>query len=197
MPYKAKGKCVYKGNKKVGCTKGSVKKYLTALRMHHESDSNNNGVYMDYEKFFKKALLSEEETVNMTPSETEDIASSDEQAWQQSNPEIVDNEDLASKFEVEGLNQAEIEKYSEVIGTWGKSIQNVIDQLAQIIKFSAGERLAEAPGSEQFNALIKKAPGLKSDLSAFKSQVEDLQQTVKLAISDANKERKDKINSLK
>ena len=33
MPYKAKGKCVYKKDtgKKVGCTKGSVKKYLAAL----------------------------------------------------------------------------------------------------------------------------------------------------------------------
>jgi hypothetical protein len=32
MPYKAKGKCVYKKDGgKVGCTKGSVKKYLAAL----------------------------------------------------------------------------------------------------------------------------------------------------------------------
>lgn len=37
MPYKAKGKCVYKKTKegklgaKVGCTKGSVKQYLKAL----------------------------------------------------------------------------------------------------------------------------------------------------------------------
>lgn len=33
MPYKAKGKCVYKADtgKKVGCTKGPVSKYLAAL----------------------------------------------------------------------------------------------------------------------------------------------------------------------
>jgi hypothetical protein len=33
MPYKIKGKCVYRKDtgKKVGCTKGSVKKYLAAL----------------------------------------------------------------------------------------------------------------------------------------------------------------------
>ena len=37
MPYKAKGKCVYKKTKdgkmgaKVGCTKGDVKQYLKAL----------------------------------------------------------------------------------------------------------------------------------------------------------------------
>lgn len=37
MPFKARGKCVYKGNKKIGCTKGSVKKYLTALRINREN----------------------------------------------------------------------------------------------------------------------------------------------------------------
>ena len=33
MPYKIKGKCIYKKDtgKKVGCTKGSVKKYMKAL----------------------------------------------------------------------------------------------------------------------------------------------------------------------
>ena len=42
MPFKARGKCVYKGNKKIGCTKGSVKKYLTALRINRESNMNND-----------------------------------------------------------------------------------------------------------------------------------------------------------
>lgn len=38
MPYQVRGKCVYKKDtgKKVGCTKGSIKKYLTALQMHAE-----------------------------------------------------------------------------------------------------------------------------------------------------------------
>lgn len=36
MPYKSKGSCVYKKDtgEKVGCTKGSVKKYLKALNMY-------------------------------------------------------------------------------------------------------------------------------------------------------------------
>lgn len=40
MPYKVKGKCVYKkdGGTKVGCTKGSVKKYLAAL--HANADES-------------------------------------------------------------------------------------------------------------------------------------------------------------
>jgi hypothetical protein len=48
MPYKAKGKCVYKADtgKKVGCTKGPVKKYLAALHANvpdakHESKKLN------------------------------------------------------------------------------------------------------------------------------------------------------------
>lgn len=41
MPYKVKGKCVYKkeDNTKVGCTKGSVDKYLAAL--HANVDEAN------------------------------------------------------------------------------------------------------------------------------------------------------------
>lgn len=39
MPYKIQGKCIYKKDtgKKVGCTKGDVKKYLAALHMHAEN----------------------------------------------------------------------------------------------------------------------------------------------------------------
>ena len=156
-----------------------------------------------YENLFKETLLNEEDaSVNMTPEATpavspETITPDDEAAWQQNNPEIVDNEELGAKFDTAGLDQAEIEKYSEIIVKWGVGIQSAIEQLAQIVKFAAGEKLAEAPGSEQFNALIKDAPRLKSDLSSFKSQVEDLEQTVKLAINDAAKERKTKINSLR
>lgn len=160
---------------------------------------------MNYEKLFKKTLLREADdqfSVNMTnPPESENQnaspdVSSDETAWNQNNPDITSNDELKSKFDVEGLDKDEIEKYSEIITQWGQGIQTAIDQLAQIIKFAAGEKLANAPGSEQFSALIKDAPNLKRDLSAFKSQVEDLEQTVKLAINDAAKERKDKISAL-
>jgi len=38
MPYTVRGKCIYKKDtgKKVGCTKGDVKKYLAALHIHSE-----------------------------------------------------------------------------------------------------------------------------------------------------------------
>ena len=43
MPYKVKGKCVYKkeDNSKVGCTKGSVKKYLAALHANADVNEGN------------------------------------------------------------------------------------------------------------------------------------------------------------
>ena len=44
MPYKAKGKCVYKADtgKKVGCTTGSVKKYLSALHANVPDAKNES-----------------------------------------------------------------------------------------------------------------------------------------------------------
>jgi hypothetical protein len=155
-----------------------------------------------YESVFKKSLLREEGepiSMNQTPQRqamSAESPMSDEDAWNQNNPDISGNEDLESQFDVEGLDKAEIEKYSEIIAKWGEGIQSAIEQLAQIVKFAAGEKLEGAPGSEQFSSLIKDAPRLKKDLSAFKSQVEDLAETVKLAISDESKERREKIKSL-
>ncbi len=44
MPYNIKGKCIYKKRtgKKVGCTKGSVKKYLAALQANVQESSRKN-----------------------------------------------------------------------------------------------------------------------------------------------------------
>ena len=58
MPYEARGKCVYKKDtgKKVGCTEGSVKKYLAALRMHANES-------IDYETL--KQIIKEELTLVM------------------------------------------------------------------------------------------------------------------------------------
>jgi len=55
MPYKIKGKCIYKKRtgKKVGCTKGSIKKYLAALQANvQESSRKNNNLN------FKSLILS-------------------------------------------------------------------------------------------------------------------------------------------
>jgi hypothetical protein len=58
MPYKAKGKCVYKKDtgKKVGCTKGSVKKYLAAL--HINAKESTLPSFKDYQKAtYKETFL--------------------------------------------------------------------------------------------------------------------------------------------
>lgn len=55
MPYKIKGKCIYKKTgKKVGCTKGSVKKYMKALHANVKEslqDSSINDMIGDHYKF--------------------------------------------------------------------------------------------------------------------------------------------------
>lgn len=58
MPYKIKGKCIYKKDTgaKVGCTKGDVHKYMAALQMHaHESEDKS----LDEIRLFIRSVLSE------------------------------------------------------------------------------------------------------------------------------------------
>ena len=60
MPYKVKGKCVYKedSGKKVGCTKGSVKKYLAALHMHaDESKKYDEELLETLEDIIQETLI--------------------------------------------------------------------------------------------------------------------------------------------
>lgn len=54
MPYKVKGRCIYKKDtgKKVGCTKGSVNKYLAAL--HANVDESNLNENLKYQDMFNK-----------------------------------------------------------------------------------------------------------------------------------------------
>ena len=59
MPYKVKGKCIYKKNtgKKVGCTTGSVKKYLTALNINaHEAKAPMTITQKDTLKGIRKPM---------------------------------------------------------------------------------------------------------------------------------------------
>jgi polyhydroxyalkanoate synthesis regulator phasin len=46
MPYEVRGKCVYKKDtgKKVGCTKGDVKKYLAALHANTNEGKKMNSI---------------------------------------------------------------------------------------------------------------------------------------------------------
>lgn len=51
MPYKTRGKCVYKKTgKKVGCTKGDIKKYLAALH------ANANESIMTFKQYVSEVM---------------------------------------------------------------------------------------------------------------------------------------------
>jgi hypothetical protein len=59
MPYKVKGQCVYKKDtgKKVGCTKGSVKKYLAALHANVDESTSTINENLRYQDMFNKDYL--------------------------------------------------------------------------------------------------------------------------------------------
>jgi len=62
MPYVVRGKCVYKKGKggkpgkKVGCTKGSIKKYLAALHMHADESLDRELTKEDLEEIIREAV---------------------------------------------------------------------------------------------------------------------------------------------
>lgn len=58
MPYRVEGKCVYKKDtgKKVGCTKGSVKKYLAALHANANESLDHELTREDLEEIIKEEL---------------------------------------------------------------------------------------------------------------------------------------------
>lgn len=67
MPYKAKGKCVYKKDtgKKVGCTKGPVKKYMAALHAATANESIESGT-ASYNLEFKNVRFPSKNTAIVT-----------------------------------------------------------------------------------------------------------------------------------
>ena len=77
MPYKTrkvkgKGTCVYKkkGGKKVGCTKGSIKKYLAALHSNVDEEIKKENKTMRITKAELMKII-KEEIDNMSEMETE------------------------------------------------------------------------------------------------------------------------------
>jgi len=72
MPYKAKGKCVYKKDtgKKVGCTKGDVKKYLAALHMNTDESVKKESIN-ELKKEIRKILF---ETISEGKNKKMDVS---------------------------------------------------------------------------------------------------------------------------
>lgn len=146
-----------------------------------------------YSSYFKRTILKEADAV--LPTQQTETPPEDSQVWDEQNPDIVNDDSINNEFDVQGLDRAEIEKYSEIIEKWKTGINTAIEELAQVIKFTANEKLMEAPGSEQFSKIVKIAPGIKEELSGLKSHIEDLSVIVKLSIRDEEKERINKLQS--
>ena len=75
MPYKTKGKCIYKKDtdKKVGCTTGSVKKYMSALHANIEES------FDDVVARYLAEMMDTRNSSNVTGATTTTTASQDGQ----------------------------------------------------------------------------------------------------------------------
>lgn len=76
MPYKVKGKCVYKKDtgKKVGCTKGSVKKYLAALHANVDETKEEVSIMEIKKSRLRQIIIEEMQYVDQLFSEKRAIA---------------------------------------------------------------------------------------------------------------------------
>jgi len=121
MPYSIRGKCIYKKDtgEKVGCTKGSVKRYLAALHAN-VPDAKKNEIRTKLKEVLKKAIAS-----NATLNEDVDM--------KKDNADI--RKELSNNFGLK-FEQFEIDKIKEVISPVSPNLENPSSARGQELSFS-------------------------------------------------------------
>ena len=120
MPYKVKEKCVYKKDtgKKVGCTKGSVKKYLAALHMHENKIKKMLREEFDDLQWIHDVptLFADNEELNEKIKALHKVVGSEAIFGNLTKPFDVD--DILSHYDWYGITNFELEDGTEwVVGT--------------------------------------------------------------------------------
>ena len=143
MPYKAKGKCVYKKDtgKKVGCTTGPVKKYLAALNINAHEAKKPMKSFKDY--YTELSTLGGQKITDDTTVTAEgEYAQGQDQINQPGGYDSIGFSDNGPTFTAEGRNKnTVINKCIEFLEKINKNgiptDSNKLDMvLAQLKKFS-------------------------------------------------------------
>jgi len=144
MPYSIRGKCIYKKDtdEKVGCTKGSVKRYLAALHAN-VTDAKKNEIRTKLKEVLKKAIISHS-------SLNEDVDMKKDNA--DIRKEVSNNFGL--KFE-----QFEIDKIKEIISPISPNLENPTPDRGYELSFS------KEVNENNFYFIIKKLIN-KADISS-------------------------------
>lgn len=127
-----------------------------------------------YDSIFKKLLL--EQPANVSPPEMTDT-----DHWQNANPEIMDNEDLASQIDVEGIDVDMGEEYIEKIKDWNQKIGQVSDFLDNIHQFAA-QRANDPGASEIYSGIGNIVESLLTDLGTLSGHFRTLGNKVRLSM---------------
>lgn len=146
---------------------------------------------MDYKKIFKTVLTEEagEERIPVSPTDQEPAEVSDADHWNDSNPGIVDNEELGGQFAVEGLPEDITASYVNKIGEWREGINGVSSKLEEIYGFATDN--ADKPGAgEIFNIIGSGVESLITDLGTLEGQLKTLGK--KIELSSKRESAKDK-----
>ena len=133
---------------------------------------------------FKKLLT--EEPVPVSPQDQE--YSPDESAWRTNNKDIVDNEELSGRFDVEGMSVDMGEKYTEKIQQWRNDISQMENMMESIHKFAADK--ADQPGSgELYSSIGSLVEGILTDLGTLTGDLRTLGSRVRIAMRRDNEKQ--------
>lgn len=158
---------------------------------------------MKYEKLFKRALLTEDDDpINMSPENQE---LSDEEAWNENNPEISENPELKKSFETEpkpdfdsDINSPGSEQtYANEIRAWISTLDQATKTLKDITRFGTSLVEPNKPGVEIFKNLKKTLDTAKQNLDNVIISLEDIPDKIADEIVRANADKKKELNKIK
>lgn len=139
-----------------------------------------------YEKVFRKvSLIKEFPEVNASP----DQEMSDEEIWRQANAEIADNEEISSKFDVEGIPPEVEQQYSQNIDSWKQGIDEMSSTLEKIYDFAT--KTSDKAGADKiFSEVSDIVENLLSGIGTLQGKMKYLAKKVNVLVArDQKKQR--------
>lgn len=132
---------------------------------------------MDYKQIFLN-----EEAVPVSPMDQQEPEMSDEDIWNNSNKEIVDDESLTNQFSVEGLPVDISEDYVNRIQGWRENIDQVADKIEEIYQFATEN--ADKPGAgEIFSTIGGLVEKIMTDFGTLNGHLRSLGNKVKVSLN--------------
>lgn len=142
----------------------------------------------DYAKLFNKLLREDAApSTEVSPVASDQLGDDniDSNAWRNANPDIVDNPDMAGRFETEGLPPRDQEQHNKLIDGWRTGIDTVSTKLEEIYKYAADA--SDKPGtSEIYRTIGSLVESVLADLGTLGGHLRTLSNKIEVGLKKDN-----------